>query len=51
MLDKHPDPNLEQWSIKEDRLKNYGVQVTTIRKWIVDRAKNMDKVDDVNIRD
>jgi len=51
MLAKHPDPNLEVWSLKEDRLKNYGVQVTNIRKWIVERAKNVDKVDDEAIRD
>ena len=46
MLEKHPDPSLEQWALKEDRLKNAAIQITNIRKWIVERAKKEEAVDD-----
>ena len=49
MLEKHPDPNLEQWRLKEDRLKNYAIQITNIRKWIVERAKALDHLKEVSI--
>ena len=51
MIDKHPNLNLDQWSLKEDRLKNYAVQITNIRKWIVEKAKKVDAVEDDVIRD
>jgi len=50
MLEKHPDPSLEQWALKEDRLSNYAIQITNIRKWIVERAKKEDAVEDKVIR-
>jgi len=51
MIDKHPDPILEQWIVKEERLRNYAIQITNIRKWIVERAKKVDVVDDEGIED
>ena len=51
MIDKHPDPVLEQWIVKEERLRNYAVQITNIRKWIVERAKKVDVVDNEGIED
>jgi len=51
MIEMHPNLNLDQWSLKEDRLKNYAVQVTNIRKWIVEKAKKVDAVEDEAIQD
>ena len=42
MIEKHPEPDLDKWRLKEERLKNYAIQITNIRKWIVDRAKAAD---------
>ena len=42
MIEMHPDPDLDKWKLKEDRLKNYAQQITNIRKWIVERAKAAD---------
>ena len=25
MIDKHPEPDLEKWSLKEERLRNYAI--------------------------
>ena len=25
MIDKHPEPELEKWALKEDRLRNYAI--------------------------
>ena len=44
MIEKHPEPNLDQWQLKEDRLRNYAIQLTNIRKWIVERARAADPV-------
>ena len=51
MIEKHPDPQLEQWQLKEERLKNYGIQITNIRKWIVERAKAADPVKEIQVNE
>ena len=50
MIEKHPEPDLDKWKLKEERLKNYAIQITNIRQWIVERAKAVDnlKVQQVN---
>ena len=47
----HPEPELEKWQLKDDRLKNYAIQITNIRKWVVERAKAADNIEENAIDD
>ena len=42
-MENHPNPELEKCRLSEDRLRRFGEQVTKIRGWILERARNYDQ--------
>ena len=40
----HPNPDLDRLRLSEDRLKKYGEQITKIRTWVIDRAKDSEEM-------